>query len=67
MSKYKVGFMINSRANTFSKNKEVIDLIDDYNYSEEEAKEIVNNEDKLRKIFEEWMWETIDFEYWVLE
>lgn len=67
MSKYKVGFMIDSRANAFSDNKEVIDLIEDYNYTEEEAKEIFGDEEKLRKIFEEWMWQTIEFTYVTLE
>ena len=67
MSKYKVEFMVDSRANAFSDNRETIDLVDEWEYSEEEAKEIINNEDKLRKIFEDWMWGTIDFGYWVLE
>jgi|GEM_PF-3708217 hypothetical protein len=29
MSKYKVGFMVDSTANAFSENREVIDLVDD--------------------------------------
>ena len=60
MSKYKVGFLVNSNANAFCKNVEVVDLIDDYGYSEEEAKEIIENEDKMFKLLEEWVWETIE-------
>ena len=32
MSKYKVGFLVNSKANAFCKNVEVVDLIDNYGY-----------------------------------
>ena len=60
MSKYKVGFLVNSKANAFCKNVEVVDLIDNYGYSEEEAKEIIENEDKIFKLLEEWVWETIE-------
>ena len=67
MSKYKVGFMVDSTANAFSENKEVIDLVDDWGYEEEEAKEIFENKEKLREVFEEWMWETIDFGYFSLK
>ena len=41
MSKYKVGFYVNSNANIYSTNAEVIDLVDDYGYTEKEAEEIV--------------------------
>ena len=60
MSKYKVGFLVNSNANAFYKNVEVVDLIDDYGYSEEEAKEIIENEDRMFKLLEEWVWQTIE-------
>mgnify|MGYP000856393023 CR=1 FL=1 len=60
MSKYKVGFLVNSKANAFCKNVEVVDLIDNYGYSEEEAKEIIENKDKIFKLLEEWVWETIE-------
>jgi hypothetical protein F3_00907 len=49
MSKYKVGFFVNSRANIRSTNAEVIDLIDDYGYTEEEAEEIIKDEEKLKR------------------
>lgn len=67
MSKYKVGFLVNSNANAFSTNTEVIDLVNDYGYSEEEAKEIIENENKLDDLFKEWLWETIETSYKVLK
>ncbi|ERT47676.1 hypothetical protein ABVN58_05745 [Fusobacterium polymorphum] len=67
MSKYKVGFLVNSNANAFCKNAEVIDLVDDYDYSEEEAKEIIGDENKLDDLFKEWLWETIETNYKVLK
>lgn len=67
MSKYKVGFLVNSNANAFCKNVEVIDLVNDYSYSEEEAKEIIEDENKLDDLFKEWLWETIETNYKVLK
>jgi hypothetical protein len=67
MSKYKVGFLVNSNANAFCKNTEVMDLVDDYGYSEAEAKEIIEDENKLDNLFEEWLWETIETGYKVLK
>ena len=67
MSKYKVGFLVNSNANAFCKNTEVVDLVDDYGYSEEEAKEIIGDENKLDDLFKEWLWETIETNYKVLK
>lgn len=67
MSKYKVGFLVNSNANAFSTNTEVIDLVNDYGYSEEEAKEIIENENKLDDLFKEWLWEIIETSYKVLK
>ena len=49
MSKYKVGFYVNSRANIYSTNAEVIDLVDDYGYTEEKAEEIIKDEKNLKK------------------
>lgn len=67
MSKYKVGFFMNSRANIRSTNAEVIDLIDDYGYTEEEAEEIIKDEEKLKEEFEEWLWNTIETGFQFLE
>ncbi len=67
MSKYKVGFLVDSRANSFSTNAEVIDLIDDWKYTEEEAKEIIKNDVLLEKLFDDWLSNTIETSYAVLE
>ncbi len=67
MSKYKVGFLVDSRANTFSTNAEIVDLVDDWNYTEEEAKKVIKNEKLLNELFEEWLWNTIDTNFSVLE
>lgn len=67
MSKYKVGFLVNSNANAFSTTAEVIDLVNDCGYSEEEAKEIIEDENKLDVLFKEWLWDTIETSYKVLE
>lgn len=67
MSKYKVGFLVDSRANSFSTNAEVIDLIDDWKYTEEKAKEIIKNDVLLEKLFEDWLSNTIETSYAVLE
>ena len=67
MSKYKIGFFINSRANHASTNAEVIDLIEDYGYTEEEAEKIIKDDKKIKKIFEEWLWDTVETGYEYLE
>nr|DAO30982.1 MAG TPA: hypothetical protein [Ackermannviridae sp.] len=67
MSKYKVGFLVDSRANSFSTNAEVINLIEDWKYTEEEAKEIIKNDVLLEKLFEDWLSNTIETSYAVLE
>ena len=67
MSKYKVGFFVKNRANIRATNGEVIDLIDDYGYTEEEAEEIIKDEEKLKEEFEEWLWDTIETDFQFLE
>ena len=67
MSKYKVGFYVNSNANIYSTNAEVIDLVEDYGYTEEKAEEIINDEEKLEKEFDVWLWDTIETGFQVLE
>ena len=67
MSKYKVGFYVNSRANVYSTNAEVVDLVDDYGYTEKEAEEIINDEKKLKEKFEAWLWDNIETGFQVLE
>ena len=67
MSKYKVGFYVNSNANIYSTNAEVIDLVDDYGYTEKEAEAIINDEEKLKKEFDDWLWDTIEVGFQVIE
>ena len=67
MSKYKVGFYANSNANAFCTNAEVIDLVDDYGYTEKQAEEIINDEKKLEEEFDTWLWNTIEAGFQILE
>ena len=67
MSKYKIHFFANSRANVHSTNAEVIDLVDDYGYTEKEAEAIINDEEKLKKEFDVWLWDNIEAGFQVLE
>ena len=67
MSKYKVGFYVNSNANIYSTNAEVIDLVDDYGYTEKEAEAIINDEKKLKEEFDTWLWDVIEAGFQVLE
>ena len=67
MSKYKVNFFVNSNANFCSTNAEVIDLVDDYGYTEKQAEAIINDEEKLKKEFDDWLWDTIETGFQVLE
>lgn len=67
MNKYKVGFYVNSNANVYSTNAEVIDLVEDYGYTEKEAEEIISDEEKLKEEFKEWLWDTIEVGFQVLE
>lgn len=67
MSRYKVNFFVNSNANFRSTNAEVIDLVDDYGYTEKKAEEIINDEDKLKKEFDDWLWDTIEAGFQILE
>lgn len=66
MSKYKVKFWSDTRVNSKSIRKEIIDLVDDYHFSEEEAKVIIENEDKLFDLFIEWRADNIDEGFEVL-
>ena len=65
MSKYKIKFYV-STGYVNSEVEETIDLVEDYGYSEQEAKEIIKNEDKIEAIFEEWVWEILDSSWIVL-
>ncbi|KYM38491.1 hypothetical protein A2U10_07090 [Fusobacterium necrophorum subsp. funduliforme] len=65
MSKYKIKFYV-STGYVNSEVEETIDLVEDYGYSEQEAKEIIKNEDKIEAIFEERVWENLDSSWKVL-
>ena len=67
MSKYKLGFYVNSRANVYSTNAEVIDLVEDCGYTEKEAEEIINDEKKLKEEFDDWLWDTIETGFQVIK
>ena len=60
MSKYKVKFWCDSGANAFSCNTETVDLVDDWDYTEEEAKEIFESEEKQEEILDEWLANYLD-------
>ncbi|WP_314394866.1 MULTISPECIES: hypothetical protein [Leptotrichia] len=64
MSKYKLGFSI---GDSYCGENAEIDLIDDYGYTEEEAKEIINDDDKQYELFREWRNENINQSYWVVK
>lgn len=56
MSEYKVEFRCGSNINTFSLNRKVVDLVEDYGFTEEEAKDIIFNEYALNDLLEEWLY-----------
>lgn len=60
MSKYKITFWCDSGANIYSCNKETFDLIDDWNYTEEEAEYVLQNEEEQEKLLNEWLCNTVD-------
>ena len=64
MSKYKLGFSI---GDSYCGENAEIDLIDDYGYTEEEAKEIINDDDKQSELFREWRNENINQSSWVVK
>ncbi|MDY2572716.1 MAG: hypothetical protein SOW67_01395 [Fusobacterium necrophorum] len=61
MSKYKVKFYVSTRY-VGSEIEEDIDLVEDYGFSEEEAKKLLEDKDeeRLKDLFNEWVWENID-------
>ena len=60
MSKYKIEFYSGTI-------EEIVDLIDDWNYSEEEAIEFFNSEEKQDEAFNEWLADNSDTGYRVFE
>ena len=66
MSKYRIKFYVSS-GYVGSAAEEIVDLIEDYGYSEKEAQEIIKDEEKIQELFEEWLWERINTGWKVLE
>ena len=64
MSKYKVGFLL---SNSHSTNAKVVDLVDDWDYTEKEAKEIVNSDNKINELLGEWLSEVMWAEVKILK
>ena len=60
MSKYKIELKI-------KREDDIIDLVEDYGYTEEEAEKIIKDDKKIKKIFEEWLWDTVETGYEFLE
>lgn len=61
MSKYKMSFFMEDGAEEFI--EETIDLIDDWDYSEKEAEEVINSEKRQREFFERWLNENVNAGY----
>lgn len=64
MSKYKLWFSIGSG---LGKESDEVDLVDDLGYTEKQAEEIIKDENKQHKLFEEWRDENIDQSFGVVK
>ena len=60
MSKYKIELKI-------KREDDIIDLVEDYGYTEEEAEEILQDSERLDEILEEWIADNLDAGYSILE
>lgn len=60
MSKYKIELKI-------KREDDIIDLVEDYGYTEEKAEEILQDSESLEKILEEWIADNLDAGYSILE
>lgn len=60
MSKYKIELKI-------KREDGIIDLVEDYGYTEEEAEEILQDSESLEEILEEWIADNLDAGYSILE
>lgn len=60
MSKYKIELKI-------KREDDIIDLVEDYGYTEEEAEEILQDSERLEEILEEWIADNLDAGYSILE
>lgn len=46
--------------------EEIVDLIEDYNYTEEESEKIINNEDRIKELYDEWLVQNLDINYYAI-
>lgn len=60
MSKYKIELKI-------KREDDIIDLVEDYGYTEEEAEEVLQDSERLDEIFEEWIADNLDAGYSIIE
>ena len=66
MSKYKIKFFV-AHGYVNGNIEETIDLVKDWNYTEQEAEDLLNSEEELERVFDEWLWENIDAGYRVFK
>ena len=59
MSKYKIKFYLDT-GHMRGQTKDIIDLVTDYEYTEEKAREIINSVRDLKELHEQWLEDKID-------
>ena len=59
MSKYKIKFYLDT-GHMRGQEEDIIDLVTDYEYTEEKAREIINSERDLKELHEQWLEDKID-------
>ena len=59
MSKYKIKFYLDT-GHMGGQIEDIIDLVTDYEYTEEKAREIINSERDLKELHEQWLEDKID-------
>ena len=59
MSKYKIKFYLDT-GHMRGQIEDIIDLVTDYEYTEEKAREIINSERDLKELHEQWLEDKID-------
>ena len=59
MSKYKIKFYLDT-GHMGGQTEDIIDLVTDYEYTEEKAREIINSERDLKELHEQWLEDKID-------
>ena len=59
MSKHKIKFYLDT-GYMGGQEEDIIDLVTDYEYTEEKAREIINSERDLKELHEQWLEDKID-------